>query len=301
MAHLNFHHLHYFWAVAKDGSLTKAAKRLHVSQSAISTQIRLLEEQLGHTLFVRTARSMQLTETGRVALGYADSIFSAGDELMAVITQKREAGKQTLRIGSVATLSRNFQENFFRPLLARDDVELSMQSGSMRDLLARLRVHTLDIILSNQQVMPTLDDPWRCQRIARQQVSLVGRPMPRGKSFRFPQDLAGAKLLLPGRDSDVRTGFDTACGRMGIRYRLLAEVDDMALLRLLTRDTNAVALIPRVVVQDELASGALVEHCQVPDLYESFYAITVRRRFAPPLLRTLLAQPEAVVLKAPKR
>ncbi len=301
MAHLNFHHLHYFWAVAKDGSLTKAAKRLHVSQSAISTQIRLLEEQLGHSLFVRTARSMQLTETGRVALGYADSIFSAGDELMAVITQKREAGKQTLRVGSVATLSRNFQENFFRPLLARDDVELSMQSGSMRDLLARLRVHTLDIILSNQQVTPTLDDPWRCQRIARQQVSLVGRPMPRGKSFRFPQDLSGAKLLLPGRESDVRSGFDTACGRMGIRYRLLAEVDDMALLRLLTRDTNAVALIPRVVVQDELASGALVEHCQVPDLFESFYAITVRRRFAPPLLRTLLAQPEAVVLKAPKR
>lgn len=301
MAHLNFHHLHYFWAVAKDGSLTKAAKRLHVSQSAISTQIRLLEEQLGHTLFVRTARSMQLTETGRVALGYADSIFSAGDELMAVITQKREAGKQTLRVGSVATLSRNFQENFFRPLLARDDVELSMQSGSMRDLLARLRVHTLDIILSNQQVTPTLDDPWRCQRIARQQVSLVGRPMPRGKSFRFPQDLAGAKLLLPGRDSDVRTGFDTACSRMGIRYRMLAEVDDMALLRLLTRDTNAVALIPRVVVQDELASGALVELCQVPDLFESFYAITVRRRFAPPLLRTLLAQPEAVVLKPPRR
>ena len=75
----------------------------------------------------------------------------------------------------------------------------------------------------------------------------------------------------------------------------------MALLRLLTRDTNAIALIPRVVVQDELASGALVERCQVPDLFESFYAITVRRRFAPPLLKTLLAQPEAVVLKAPRR
>ena len=220
---------------------------------------------------------------------------------MAVIKQKREASRQTLAVGSVATLSRNFQENFFRPLLARDDVELSLQSGSMRDLLARLRVHTLDIILSNQRVLSTTDDPWRCQRIARQQVSLVGRPLPRGQRFRFPEDLDGATLLLPGRDSDVRSGFDVICGQMGIRYRLLAEVDDMALLRLLTRDTNAIALIPRVVVQDELASGALVERCQVPDLFESFYAITVRRRFAPPLLKTLLAQPEAVVLKAPRR
>lgn len=301
MPHLNFHHLHYFWAVAKDGSLTKAARRLHVSQSAISTQIRQLEEQLGHSLFVRSARSMQLTETGRVALGYADSIFSAGDELMAVVTQKRQASRQILRVGSVATLSRNFQENFFRPLLSREDIELSLQSGSMRDLLARLRVHTLDIILSNQRVTPTTDDPWQCQRIARQQVSLVGKPLPRGKRFRFPEDLSSTKLLLPGRDSDVRSGFDLSCAQMGVRYRLMAEVDDMALLRLLTRDTNAVALIPRVVVQDELAAGALVEHCQVPDLFESFYAITVRRRFAPPLLKTLLAQPEATVLKPPKR
>lgn len=301
MPHLNYHHLHYFWAVAKEGSLTKAARRLHVSQSAISTQIRLLEQQLGSSLFARSARSMQLTETGRMALGYADSIFTAGDELLAVVSQRREPGRQTLRVGSIATLSRNFQENFFRPLLLRDDVELSLHSGSMRDLLTRLRVHTLDLILSNQRVTATSDDPWRCQRIARQQVSLVGRRLPRGKTFRFPEDLSDATLLLPGRDSDIRSGFDISCAQLGVRYRLRAEVDDMALLRLMARDTNAIALIPRVVVQDELASGALVEHCQVPDLFESFYAITVRRRFAPPLLKTLLEQSQEAVLEPPKR
>ena len=103
-------------------------------------------------------------------------------------------------------------------------------------------------------------------------------------------------LLLPGRDSDIRTGFDLMCERLGIRYRLRAEVDDMALLRLLARDTDSVALLPTVVVQDELRSGRLVEYGVVPNLYENFYAISIQRHFGPPLLRTLLEQSEAVVL-----
>jgi LysR family transcriptional activator of nhaA len=103
-------------------------------------------------------------------------------------------------------------------------------------------------------------------------------------------------LLLPGRDSDIRAGFDLMCEQLGIRYRLRAEVDDMALLRLLARDSDSVALLPSVVVQDELRSGRLVEYGVVPNLYENFYAISAQRRFAPPLLKTLLAQPEGVAL-----
>ena len=105
-------------------------------------------------------------------------------------------------------------------------------------------------------------------------------------------------MLLPGRDSDIRAGFDLLCEQLGVRYTLKAEVDDMALLRLLARDAGGVALVPSVVVRDELRSGTLVEHAVVPDLYENFYAITVPRRFAPPLLRDLLARPESEVLGA---
>jgi LysR family transcriptional activator of nhaA len=298
MPPLNFHHLHYFWAVAKEGSLTRAAARLHVSPSALSTQIRQLEGQIGRSLFARTARSMQLTEAGRLALAYADTIFAAGSELMAVLRDEGRPQRQVLRIGAVATLSRNFQENFFRPLLAREDVELVLQSGSLQELLVRLRVHSLDLILSNQRVQATAEDPWRCKRIARQPVSLVGQPRGRRRGFRFPDELAEAPLLLPSRDSDVRAGFDLMCAELGIRYRARAEVDDMALLRLLARDSDGVALVPSVVVQDELGSGQLAEYCVVPDLFENFYAITVQRRFAPPLLKTLLARPEAEVLRA---
>jgi LysR family transcriptional activator of nhaA len=296
MSRLNFHHLHYFWAVAREGNLTRAAARLHVSQSALSAQIRQLEEQLGQPLFARVGRSLQLTEAGRLALGYADSIFAAGAELTALLREGRRDERQVLRIGAVATLSRNFQENFLRPLLQRVDVELVLQSGNLVDLLARLRVHTLDLVLSNQRVHASTDNPWRCRRIARQPVSLVGKPRPKRKAFRFPDELAEVPLLLPGRDNDVRAGFDLMCEQLGIRYRLRAEVDDMALLRLLARDSDGVALLPSVVVQDELRSGRLVEYGVVPDLHENFYAISVQRRFAPPLLKALLTQPEAVVL-----
>ena len=269
---LNFHHLHYFWAVAKEGNLTRAATHLHVSQSALSAQIKQLEEQLGQPLFARVGRSLQLTEAGQLALGYAESIFASGNELMALMREGRRDERQVLRIGAVATLSRNFQENFLQPLLVRDDVELVLHSGNLLELLARLRVHTLDLILSNQRVHASTDNPWRCQRIARQPVSLVGKARPGIKPFRFPQDLADTPLLLPGRDNDIRAAFDLA------------------------RDSDSIALLPSVVVQDELRSGRLVEHGVVPDLYENFYAISVRRHFEPPLLKALLQRPEAAVL-----
>ncbi|MCZ8103866.1 MAG: LysR family transcriptional regulator, partial [Burkholderiales bacterium] len=208
MQRLNYHHLHYFWAVAKDGNLTRAATRLHVSQSALSVQIRQLEEQLGQALFERRGRTLQLTEAGRLAMSYAESIFAAGGEMVALLREGRRENRQVLRIGAVSTLSRNFQENFVRPLLEREDVELVLQSGALADLLGRLRVHTLDVILSNRRVHGTSDDPWRCRRIARQPVSLVGRPRPKRRAFRFPEELAEVPLLLPGPDHDIRAGFD---------------------------------------------------------------------------------------------
>ena len=298
MSRLNYHHLHYFWAVAKEGNLTRAALQLHVSQSALSTQIKQLEEQLGQALFNREGRVLQLTEAGRVALTYANTIFETGNELTALLRDGQRLARQVLRIGGVATLSRNFQENFVKPLLKRADVELVLQSGGLDELLTRLAVHNLDVVLSNRKVHASSQNPWRCRRIARQPVSLVGKPRSKNKSFRFPQELAEQPLLLPGRDSDIRAGFDVLCEQLGLRYLVLAEVDDMAMLRLLARDSGNTALLPTVVVQDELKSGKLQEYCVVPQLHENFYAITVQRHFEPPLLKTLLRRSEAEVLGA---
>ena len=298
VSRLNFHHLRYFWAVAKEGNLTRAAAQLHVSQSAMSAQIKQLEAQLGQMLFQRTGRTLTLTEAGSLTFAYAETIFATGNELLAVLSGGRRDERQVLRIGAVATVSRNFQENFIRPVLDRADVELVLISGSITELLAQLRVHSLDLILSNQRVHASSSDPWRCRRIARQPVSLVGPPRPMSP-FRYPDDLADLPLLLPGRENDIRAAFDLRCEQLGIRYLLRAEVDDMALLRLLARDSDCIALLPSVVVQDELRSGRLVEHAVVPDLYENFYGVTVQRRYQPPLVQALLARSETEILQPP--
>ena len=186
MAQLNFHHLNYFRAVARAGSLTGAARQLHISQSALSTQIRQLEDRLGQALFERRGRSLVLTEAGRIALDYAESIHASASELLAVLRDGGGPARKLLRIGAVATLSRNFQESFVEPLLGRDDVTLVLHSGSLGELLTRLSAHQLDLVLSNRRVDADAEHPWRCRRIARQPVSLVGKPRPRRKAFRFP-------------------------------------------------------------------------------------------------------------------
>jgi LysR family transcriptional activator of nhaA len=292
---LNYHHLRYFWAVAKEGSLTRTAERLHVSQSALSAQIRHLEDQIGQPLFLREGRRLVVTEAGQIALAYAEEIFAAGTELVSTLKQGR-SDRHALRIGAVATLSRNFQESFVKPLLGRPDMSLRLVSGRLDDLLGRLAGHTLDLVLSNRPVAHDPEQAWRSLRIAKQRVSLVGH---RGRAaLRLPDDLDGLPMLLPGTDSEIRTAFDALCAKRGVRPRVLAEVDDMAMLRLLARDTEAVALLPSVVVRDELRSGALKEYGVVPGIDETFYAITVERRFPHPLLAHLLTRKGVDLLAA---
>lgn len=285
---LNYRHLYYFWAVAREGHLTRVAAQLHVSQSALSAQIRQLEDQLGHPLFVRERRALRLTEVGNLVLGYAESIFTLGSELLAALHAGGGQHIQRLRLGSVATLSRNFQENFLKPVIALRDVQLVLESGGLDELLARLSVHKLDLVLSNRPVSADAQQPWRCRRIARQAVCLVGPPRKSRRAFRFPGDLDGLKLVLPGNNSDIRTQFDLLCEDLSIDVDVFAEVDDMAMLRLIARDSDAVALVPAVVVQDELRNGALEQYCVVPKVYENFYAITTQRQFQPALLKRLL-------------
>ncbi|MEM6961430.1 MAG: LysR substrate-binding domain-containing protein, partial [Myxococcota bacterium] len=247
---------------------------------------RTLEEQLDERLFSRQGRSLVLTEAGRIALSYADEIFAASDELVATLTQGRSQ-TSILRVGAVATLSRNFQNSFLAPLLDSERVRLRIQSGLLTTLLQELSHLQIDLVLSNRPVERVEGHPYRCRRMAQQQVSLVGRP---GRPLKFPEELAKVPLLLPSPDSEIRSAFDTLCKQLEVQAPVLAEVDDMAMMRLLARDSGALALLPSVVVRDELESGLLREYWVVPGLYENFYAITVERRFGHPLLELLLSQ-----------
>jgi len=288
MSFLNYHHLRYFRSIANEGNLTRAAKHLNVSQSAISTQLRSLEESLGQPLFHRQNKALVLTEAGRIALDYADSIFRAGEEMAAVLKNEVSGRRRVLRIGAVATLSRNFQISLLRPLIGRSDIELVLHSGNLRDLLAQLRAHTLDVVLSNLPVRRDAATDWHSHLLDEQPVSLVGKRTRQRNKFRFPDDLLTTPVLLPSLDSNLRSGFDLILERSGIRPIIAAEVDDMAMLRLLACEGAGLALVPPVVVQDELKSGLLVERHRIQQIHESFYAITPSRRFPNQLVRDLV-------------
>lgn len=288
MPNLNFHHLRYFRAIAHDGGLTRAALRLHVSPSALSSQLQTLEAQLGHALFDRRGKTLVLTEAGRIALDYADTMFEAGEELLSTLKGGIGAKRRMLRVGALTTLSRNFQLEFLRPLVGRTDVELVIRSGTMRELLAQLDAHELDVVLANRAAPRDTERDLRSHVLDEQPVSLVGRRRKGARRFRFPEDLATVPVLLPSRDSEFRLAFDRLLETLGVRPIILAEVDDMAMLRLLARESEGVALVPPIVVRDELAAGTLVERHRLPGITERFYAIAQPRRFPNPLLTALL-------------
>ena len=288
MRDLNYNHLRYFWAVAHEGSLTRAAELMNLSQSALSVQIQKLEHQMGHPLFERAGRKLVLTEAGRITLDYADTVFKTGDELMSTLRGQPLATRQVLRVGALTTLSRNFQLEFLRPLVGRSDVELIVRSGNIRDLLAQLEAHAVDVVLANSAAPRDARSSLRNHLLNEQPVSLVGRPRRTRRKFMFPDDLKSEPILLPSLDSDIRVAFDRVLELAGVRPTILAEVDDMAMLRLLAREREGVTLVPPIVVRDELDAGVLVEHCRIPEVTETFYAIIQKRRFPNRLLGELL-------------
>ncbi len=287
MAALNYHHLRYFREVAHEGHLTRAAQRLNVSQSALSAQIRQLEDRLGQALFERQGRTLRLTEAGRIALDYADTIFDTGDELIATLQQAGHSRK-ALRVGALATLSRNFQLSFLKPVLNRADVEVVLRAGGAAELFSALTALQLDVVLTNDPPQADALEPYRVHRIAEQPVSLIGTPTLVALGQTLAERLATAPLLLPTRSSALRIGIDGVLSRLDIKPQIAAEIDDMAMLRLLTREGVGLGVIPPIVVRDELDRGELIESDRLPAMTEAFYAVTLERRFPNPLLRDVL-------------
>ena len=288
MAQINLHHLRLFRAVARDGTLTGAARNLNLSQSALSTQLRTLEASLGQDLFERRGRGLVLTEAGRIALDHAEAIFRTADDLTATLRDTGRA-RRALRVGALATLSRNFQMQVLGPLVARGDVEVILRSGSQEELLRGLQGLALDIVLTNLAPARDAASPWLVQRLDEQPVGLIGTPARIGRPGAALRDLLAAQpLILPTRETAIRASFDALVARLDLTPAIAAEVDDMAMIRLLARADAGLAVIPPIVVRDELQSGLLREAARLDGIAETFLAVTLQRRFPNPLLAEIL-------------
>ena len=277
---LNYHHLRHFWMIARHRSMTRAAEKLKISQSTLSEQLAELEDWLGQPLFDRRGRELHLTDAGRVALEHAETIYTTGHELITRFRQSGETRQRVLRLGAVGPLSKNLQFDFIQPLLADRQTKVVVVAGALDELTRQLHEHKVDLVLSNLPLRTDQNEDVFNHQLGEVPVFLVGGKKLKLPPGRFPKFLKGVPLFLPSRQSDVRAEFDLILAKAGIEPFVHAEVDDMALLRLLALSGEGLALVSKIVVERELQSREIKFMHRVPGLVEKYYALTVRKRFA---------------------
>ena len=277
---LNYHHLRHFWMIARHRSMTKAAEKLKISQSTLSEQLAELEEWLGQPLFDRRGRELHLTDAGRVALEHAETIYTTGHELITRFRQAGETRQRVLRIGAVGPLSKNLQFDFIQPLLADMQTKVVVVAGALDELMRQLHEHKVDLVLSNIPLRADQEQNVFNHLLGEVPVFLVGGKKLKLSPGKFPKFLKDVPLFLPSRQSDVRADFDLILANANIEPFVHAEVDDMALLRLLALSGEGLALVSKIVVERELQSRNIKFMLRVPGLFERYYALTVRKRLA---------------------
>lgn len=290
MKRLNYHHLYYFWQVAKVGNLTQVAESLHVSQSALSAQIKQLEHSVNAALFERVGRKLVLSDVGKKVFGYAQDIFNTGEELEQWLLRGETPDVQNIAIAVLDTLSRNFVETFLSPIIQQPSVRFTLRSMSMHEMTLALENREVDLILSNRTIASVQGDQrWQSQLVARQAIAIIG-PTAAHPNAAFPKGYEGVEWVLPSRQTEIRAAFDAFCSVLHYRPHIKAEVDDMAMLRLLARDSGAFTVLPPVVVKDEIAEQTLTAFQLIPQAYEHFYAISLQRKYATDWVSQLLKQ-----------
>lgn len=291
MSQLNYKHLHYFWVVAKEGSITRAAERLGVAVQTISGQLSLLERQLGKALFNAQGRGLVLSEAGRTALGYADQIFQLGESLVDALQHADSESTLRLRAG----ISDGIPKLLAHGLLGRvtampGDVRLICDEGEFEDLLADLALHRLDVVLTdrsapvggNLKVFSTRLGDFATGLFAT--AELADRYGPD-----FPASLNGAPLLLPTRHNALRGRIERWLEQHALRPRIVGEFEDSALLTTFGRGGLGIFPAP-LALADQVARQLDARSLGAMDgVSEQIYAISNERRIRHPAVELLCA------------
>ena len=284
MEWLNFHHLRYFWVVARKGGVRKAAEELHVSQPSISAQLGLLEESLGHKLFKRSGRNLVLTEMGQLVLSYADEIFSSGRELMNAVRQRPTKHPLRLNIGLTDAFPKLIAFQILKAAFRLDDaIHIICREGEIGPLVTQLAAHRLDIVLADEPASSSLNAKTFNHRLGRSGITFCAVPAIAAKLRRnFPQSLDGAPALLPSENMGMRAALETWFDTKGIRPRLVGEFEDTALMEVCSAGGRGFTVVHSVIDRTALKHYDLRVIAKVEECGSDFYAITADRRVKHP-------------------
>jgi LysR family transcriptional activator of nhaA len=281
---LNYHHLRYFWTVARKGGVRKAAEELHVSQPSISAQLRLLEESLGQKLFRRSGRNLVLTETGQLVLNYADEIFSAGRELMNAVKQRPGKHPVRVNIGLTDAFPKLIAFQILRAAFRSEAaIHMICREGEIGPLVSHLQAHRLDIVLADEPASSALKAKTFNHRLGRSGITFCAVPSLAAKLRRnFPQSLDGAPALLPTQNMGMRAALETWFDSKGIRPRVVGEFEDSALMEVCSTGGRGFTAVHTVVDRAALKHYGLRVIARVDECGTDFYAITAERRVKHP-------------------
>jgi LysR family transcriptional activator of nhaA len=283
MAWLNYHHLLYFWTVARSGTIAAASKELVLTQPTISAQLKTLEESLGHKLFARQGRRLVLTDVGRTVYRYAEDIFRLGRELQETVSRGENAEQQHLRVGVVEILPKLVAERLLEPAYeAVPSLQLECVELPLAQLLAKLALHELDVVLADQP--PPHDVRVRAfsHKLGESGMTFFASKQFAGLGKHFPESLDDQPMLLPSLGTALRAELDAWLQLNELRPRVVGEFDDYSLLKVFGDRGRGVFAAPTVIESDVLRTFSVDVMGRVKDVRQAYYAISVERRLRHP-------------------
>ena len=286
---MNYKHLHYFWVVAKQGSIARASDILHLTPQTISGQLSVLEEHLGEALFSRVGRNLELTEIGRLVLSYADEIFSLGGELEEMLRNIPEDRPRVFKVGVVDIVPKSIAYRLLAPALAlSESVRIICREGSVESLLADLALHKVDMVLADSPIPSSINvrgfnHPLGDCGITFFATSKLARKLKKD----FPQNLDGAPLLLPGEMTVVRNRVIEWLDNQHIYPRIVGEFDDSALMKAFGRTGTGVFIAPTPIAEEVKKQYGVVVIGETNQVREQFYAISVERKISHPAVAAI--------------
>jgi LysR family transcriptional regulator, transcriptional activator of nhaA len=291
---LNYHHLLYFWAVAKEGSLRRASEALHVSQPSISSQLRQLEESLGAPLFTRTTRSLVLTDIGQTVLEYAEEIFSLGRELLTAVRQEPGQRPIRLHVGVADSVPKTIVRQHLTPVFELGRlVRVICREGSLEELITQLAGHKLDVVLADEPSTSALRVRTFNQRVSTSNIVLCAAPLLAKRLVKnFPSSLDGAPAILPVTEMALRRQLEHWFESHRVSPRIVAEVEDTALLTDLGAQGLGFVPVYSAVLDGASRSSRLQTIGIARGLRMEIFAITAQRRLQHPGVLAMTVKPQ---------
>lgn len=286
---INYKHLRYFWMVAKEGSIARASERLHLTPQTISGQLSLLEEQLGEPLFDKVGRRLELTESGRLVMSYADEIFALGGELEAVLRNMPPERSMVFKVGVADVVPKSIASRLLAPALAlKDPIRLVCKENSLDMLLSELAMHRLDLVIADGPIPVGLNVKGFNHHLGESGISfLATAALARSLSKSFPQSLDGAPLLIPSEINVVQSRLLHWLEGLHIHPRIVGEFDDSALMKAFGQVGMGVFTVPTAIAEEVARQYRVTIVGSTEEVREQFYAISTERRISHPAVAAI--------------